>query len=120
DGADVAHLFLHCGKDLDWQRLLDRFGPHWRLLLSHIVLFGFIYPGERSRIPEWVVESLLQNLREESALAAAEKTCQGTLVSREQYLIDLERGYQDARLGPKGNLTKEEADQWTAAIGKDK
>ena len=30
---------------LDWNRVLRRFEPHWRVLLSHLVLFGFIYPG---------------------------------------------------------------------------
>src|SRR5262249_50329766 len=38
DGADVAHLLLACGARLDWQRLLARFGRHWRVLLSHLVL----------------------------------------------------------------------------------
>jgi hypothetical protein len=30
----------------DWSRLLHRMGPNWRVLLSHLVQFGFIYPGE--------------------------------------------------------------------------
>ena len=34
DGADVAHLLLACAPRLDWQRLLRRFGPHWRVLLE--------------------------------------------------------------------------------------
>ncbi len=45
DGADIAHLILACGRDLDWRRLLGRFGRRWRVLLSHLVLFGFVYPG---------------------------------------------------------------------------
>src|SRR5262245_10069822 len=51
DGADIAHLLLARGPDLDWPRLLRRFGEHWRVLLSHLVLFGFIYPTEGDRIP---------------------------------------------------------------------
>ena len=121
DGADVAHLLLACSKDVNWQRLLERFGPHWRLLLSHIILFGFIYPSQRSQIPQWIVDDLLNRLCEESVSpAAAKPICHGTLLSREQYLPDLELGYHDARLIPKGNMTKAETDQWTAAIGKEK
>lgn len=121
DGADVAHLLLACGKELSWQRMLQRFGPHWRLLLSHIILFGFTYPSERSQIPEWVVDDLLKRLHAESTSPHSSKPiCRGTLLSREQYLPDLQRGYHDARLIPKGNMTKAETDQWTAAIGKDK
>jgi hypothetical protein len=51
DGADVLHLLRQLGPSLDWQRLLARFGPHWRVLFSHIVLFGFVYPGPASPHP---------------------------------------------------------------------
>lgn len=122
DGADVAHLFLACGDKLDWRRLLQRFGAHWRVLLSHIILFGFAYPSEASRIPKWVTDDLLEKFRAEiAAPSPSERVCQGTLLSREQYLTDLERwGYEDARLVPRGNLTKAEIEEWTAAIEKSK
>jgi hypothetical protein len=122
DGADVAHLFLARGHEIDWSRLMQRFGVHWRLLLSHIILFGFAYPSERSRIPEWVIDDLLGKLRGETdSPSSSERICQGTLLSREQYLADLEQwGYEDGRLTPHGNMTKAETDQWTAAIGKPK
>lgn len=121
DGADVAHLLLACGGELNWPRLLRRFGPYWRLLLSHVILFGFIYPGERLPVPGWIIDALLQKLRDErTAPAYPIPICQGTLLSREQYLVDLLRGYQDARLEPIGNMTETEAELWTAAIGKDK
>jgi hypothetical protein len=122
DGADIAHLFLARGHEIDWSRLMRRFGIHWRLLLSHIVLFGFAFPSERSRIPGWVIDDLLQKLRDEiDSQSPSERICQGTLLSREQYLPDLEHGgYEDARLAPRGNMTQAETDQWTAAIGKGK
>lgn len=47
DGADVAHIILKRGKRLDWGRLLSRFGEHWRVLLSHLILFDYIYPSEK-------------------------------------------------------------------------
>lgn len=122
DGADIAHLLLACGDKLDWRRLLRRFGLHWRLLLSHLVLFGFVYPSERSQIPEWVMRGLLRNLEAEiKQPALSDRVCQGTLLSREQYLTDIGQwGYEDARLFPRGNLTKAETDHWTAAIDKEK
>src|SRR5262245_12184808 len=42
DGADVVHLIYQFGEGLDWQRLIDRFGVHWRVLFGFIVLFGFV------------------------------------------------------------------------------
>jgi hypothetical protein len=118
DGADVAHLLLACGKDLDWPRLVDRFGPHWRLLLAHLILFGFIYPAHRSEIPYSVIDELLGRLRAElGSHPPADPLCQGTLLSRAQYLPDIEHwSYLDARLAPKGNMTPEEIHDWTAPI----
>jgi len=51
DGNDVAHVLLRRGAQLDWPRVLRRFGPYWQVLLAHLVLFGFIYPGEREQVP---------------------------------------------------------------------
>jgi hypothetical protein len=60
----------------------------------------------------------MQRLEREVATAPhATDLCQGTILSREQYLDDLEReGLQDARLKPAGNITADEAAVWTAAI----
>src|SRR3954467_3615447 len=43
DGADVSHLILAMGERLDWKRLLDRFGVHWRGVLAPLLLFCFIF-----------------------------------------------------------------------------
>jgi hypothetical protein len=52
DGADVAHLLASCGEQLSWKKLLRRFGPNWRVLLSHLALFGFIFSAQRKSHPE--------------------------------------------------------------------
>jgi hypothetical protein len=100
DGADIAHLLHAYGERLDWHRLLNRFDSHWRILLSPLVLFGFIYPDERGCIPAFVMETLLDRRRSEAQPPlTAGRLCQGTLLSRAQYPIDLECwGYEDARL----------------------
>ena len=118
DGADVAHLILACGRGLDWRRLLGRFGRRWRVLLSHLVLFGFIYPGERAAIPDAVMAFLLGRLqREQTSPGTDAGVCDGTLLSRQQYLIDVsERGYADGRLEPRGEMTAADIAHWTAAI----
>jgi hypothetical protein len=122
DGADIAHL-LHVRADtLNWPRLLERFGPHWRLLLSHLILFGYIYPSERSRIPADMMKALLLRLQKDHHTGGRveEHVCHGTMLSREQYLMDINAwGYQDARLAPLGKMTMQAIAHWTAAIGMD-
>lgn len=117
DGADVAHLLLSCADTLDWVRLLRRFGGNWRVLYGHLVLFGFVYPDEARRVPEWVMRELAQRMEKDaSAMPSGEHLCKGTLLSREQYLPDLERGWGDARLPPTGTMTRESIAIWTGAI----
>jgi len=119
DGADIAHLLQSNAEHLDWGGLLERFGPHWRVLLAHLTLFGYIYPGERHRVPQWVMDKLIARLVAESRKPPAKDphVCAGTLLSREQYLHDVdELGYVDGRLTPASTMTPEDVAVWTDAI----
>lgn len=118
DGADVLHLLQACGPDLDWPRLLQRFGAHWRVLLSHLILFDFVYPEERGNIPAEVMNELLSRAGEERTPNRSQTPlCQGSLLSLLEYLVDIEeRGYGDARLRPQGNMTRKEIVYWTSAF----
>ncbi len=116
DGADVLHLLRETGPSLDWPRLLMRFGDHWRVLLSHLILFGFVYPDKRQIIPAWVMEELIRRLAA-SRPNSNNDVCYGTLLSREQYLARSERlKYRDSRAQPIGAMSEEEIRIWTDAI----
>jgi predicted nucleotidyltransferase len=118
DGADIAHILLSCAEKIDWPHLIQRFGPDWRVLLSHLVLFGYIYPGEQQRIPTAVVNQLIERLRAE--VPAQERLCRGTLLSRKQYLVDVEEwGFEDARLEDRVHMDSDDIAEWTAAAPKD-
>lgn len=121
DGGDVAHLLQTNAEALEWPRMVERFGTHWRVLLAHLTLFGYIYPDERHRIPTWVMALLLERLEDEMrrppAPSGAGPVCAGTLLSREQYLHDVERlGYSDARLTEASTMTQGDVEAWTRAI----
>lgn len=119
DGADVAHLLLACGETLDWMRLLRRFGDKWRVLYAHLVLFGFVFPDEAHRVPRWVMRELEERLEVDASRPPPhEHVCKGTLLSREQYLPDLARGWGDARLPPTGAMSRETIAIWTDAIAR--
>jgi hypothetical protein len=117
DAADVAHLILKCSDIIDWDRLMARFGPHWRVLFAHLVLFGFVYPSERTRVPARVVRELWGRLEAELGGDGADRVCNGTMLSREQYLADVEQWeYEDPRMIPRGSMSPEDIAHWTAAI----
>jgi hypothetical protein len=118
DGADVLHLLQARARVLDWNRLLRRFESHWRVLFCHLVLFGYVYPSELAKIPVQVMQILSERLHDEQrALRADDRVCRGTLLSRAQFLVDIERwAYEDARLEPDVQMSGEHIAQWTEAI----
>jgi hypothetical protein len=117
DGADVAHLIRACHAELDWDRLVARFGRHWRLLLSHLALFEFIYPHDHAPAVRRVARALARRLAEEDVPTDGPRLCRGTLLSRAQYRPDITQwGYADGRMIPHGTMTAEGVDLWTRAI----
>jgi len=99
DGADIHHLIRAKGEKLDWQHLVARFGDHWPVLLGHLVSFRFSFPSDKEKIPASVMKDLLtRQLALEERPASSERLCRGTLLSRQQYMNELEEhGYLDAR-----------------------
>jgi hypothetical protein len=101
DGGDIHHLLLFKGNQLDWRYLLDRFAPHWHVLFTHLIMFRFAFPGQRECIPSWVMKDLGARVAAEELERppqGSRNLCRGSLVSRQQYLYELnERGFRDAR-----------------------
>lgn len=99
DGADVLHIIRARGSTLDWQRMLERFGDHWEVLLSHVNLFRFTYPCERRSVPDSIMVELLRRsvtTLEEGDLPT--RICRGPLLSKVNYGIDVEHwGYLNGR-----------------------
>jgi hypothetical protein len=93
---------------LDWERLVARVGPNWPLLLSQVLMFGYVYPGYRSNIPRWVPEQLLEKARAELDKLDKEEDpvdfTRGPLISRFSFMIDVrEWGFGD----PRSELVRE-------------
>jgi hypothetical protein len=98
DMADVLHLILWRGDHLDWDRLLRRVGDHWRLLLGQILLFDYVYPGHRRHVPPAIRRALLERAMERIDEIGDPDICQGTLISRFSFSIDVnEWEFRDLR-----------------------
>ena len=97
DMSDVVHLLLSLGESLDWNRLVERTGEHWPMLLAQILTFLYVYPGYRSNVPAWVFDLLLERARSElSAPDASLDVTRGPLISRFSFSIDVrEWGFDD-------------------------
>jgi hypothetical protein len=117
DGADIMHILRSRADRLDWGRLVERFGERWPLLYVYLVFFSFVYPSDAHTLPAAVLDDLAARHAALRGAPPPERVCQGTLVSRAQYLIDIgQYGYADARLTPRGMMSPEDAIFWTWAI----
>jgi hypothetical protein len=98
DVSDIMHLILARGDELDWDRLLRRLHAHWRLLLAQIVIFDYVYPGHRNRVPDRIRNELFARAAGEAGELGESRVCHGTLLSRFSYAIDVnEWGFRDLR-----------------------
>jgi Nucleotidyl transferase of unknown function (DUF2204) len=101
DGADINHLILAAGGTLDGDRLLSRFGVHWRVLLAHVVLFDYAFPSKRGLLPDALRSTLMQRAADSGdsvEIGDERDLCYGTFLSRHQYQGDVEGGaFGDAR-----------------------
>ena len=55
DGADMCHILHAAADQMDWDRLAEGAGEHIGLLLAHLHIYRWGYPGWRHRIPDSVM-----------------------------------------------------------------
>lgn len=104
DGADVAHLIRCAAGRIDWDLVLEGMGPeHRTLLLWHLVLFDYVYPGHGDHLPH----DLMRELFEERARSwengrTRPNAFRGTLLDEQAFAIDVDDwGYEDVRRKPE-------------------
>ena len=104
DMADVAHMILKRHEAIDWNQLLSHMELYWEVLLMALLNFRFVYPSERDNIPRWLMDELLERLRDQADVKGpGKKVCRGRIFSPRDYAIDVETGL----LRSGGNLEEQ-------------
>jgi hypothetical protein len=108
DGADVAHMILKRHSEIDWRKLLSHMELYWEVLLIALLNFRFIYPSERDAVPQWLMDELLERLRDQAMVKGpSKKVCRGRIFSPRDYAIDVDQWeFSDA----VGNLEEQYGD----------
>ena len=90
DGADIAHVIYGTHGQLDWKRVLQLAGEHWELVLWSLILFHYVYPGNKGYVPQWLWADLLGRL--ENILNSADDRAEfrGSLIDDVMFAIDVE------------------------------
>jgi len=99
DGGEVVHLIRSVKGRLDWGRVLRRLGENRQLLLWHLVLFDFVYPGHKDYLPQELMVQLFDEMRASwEAPVANPKAFRGALIDPFLFRVDIDEwGYEDRR-----------------------
>lgn len=99
DGPEVVHLIRSAKGKLDWQRILNRLGENSELLLWHLILFDYVYPGHSKYLPKDHMVQLFDEVRLRwKKPGRGTKAFRGTLLDPFSYTVDVEDwGYEDRR-----------------------
>ncbi|RPJ52459.1 MAG: nucleotidyl transferase [Chloroflexi bacterium] len=100
DGPEIAHLIHSVKGELDWKRILNRMDNNRELLLWHLVLFDFLYPGHPDYLPQKLMVRLFNEARKRWKTPDHDpKAFRGTLLDPFSYTVDVEDwGYEDRRV----------------------
>ncbi len=99
DAGDIVHLIRGSEGNLDWERILHRLNDNYELLLWHLLLFDFMYPGHSDFLPKELMVKLFNKVRKQWKNPEKNpKTFRGTLLDPYSYIVDIEDwGYEDRR-----------------------
>jgi hypothetical protein len=91
DGADINHVLLKQGRNMNWKRLAHHMEQHWHLLLAQLLSFQFVYPAEyQDIVPRWLFDELIARATEQYDLPKpSERVCCGPMIDQTQYAIDI-------------------------------
>jgi hypothetical protein len=99
DGAEVLHLIQGAKGKVDWQRILRRLGNNRQLLLWHLILFDFVYPGHSDYLPKDIMVELFEEMRQKwEKRDYNPKAFRGMVVDPFSFRVDIDDwGYEDQR-----------------------
>lgn len=99
DGGEVIHLIKSKKGKIDWQRVLNRLGDNRELLLWHLILFDFVYPGHSDYLPQELMLTLFEEMRQRWKNPKKDpKEFRGSLLDPFAYTVDIQDwGYEDKR-----------------------
>lgn len=100
DVDDVLHVVFAMRGELDWNRVLDKIGDHWELLLAYLHLYRYVYPSHTHYLPGCVLKLLRE--RYEKEIAPEKTRFRGTMLDENTFSVDVEEwGLPDERVAMK-------------------
>lgn len=93
DGADMSHILHVAGEKVDWEKLARIVGEHAGLMLCHLHLYRWAYPGWPEKVPD---EAIALFTRKTAEATSSFGPFRGRLVDIQSFEVDVaEWGYAD-------------------------
>jgi hypothetical protein len=111
DGSDIVHLIRAVKGNLDWERLLSILREDAVLLLWHLLLFDYIYPGHAKYLPQQLMADLFVKAQNGWSQEREEKAFYGMMIDPGRFAVDVtDWDYIDERK-PPGPLVNERGEK---------
>lgn len=108
DGADIAHLIRSQEGRLDWPRLRAMIGDD-TILLWHLLLFNFIYPGHADWLPQELMVELFDTVRATWRTPGDPAVFFGASIDPHRFAVDQEQ-WSYLNLSPSKPLVNEKGE----------
>jgi predicted nucleotidyltransferase len=92
DGADICHIIYRTGGRIDWDYLLSLLcqnGDHTEMILWHLVLFRYVYPGHSDLVPQRIWTELLSRFEQKISEPDKMAPFRGSLIDENMFFIDV-------------------------------
>ncbi|MFW6324826.1 MAG: nucleotidyltransferase [Desulfovibrionales bacterium] len=90
DGSDILHLIMAANGKVDWDRIVNLLNEDRLLLLWHLLLFQYVYPGRCDLLPRELMASLFEEVKEEWRSPPPENDFYGIVLDPVRFSADLE------------------------------
>lgn len=108
DGADIVHIIEAVKGNVHWQRLLQILKEDSVLVLWHLILFAYVYPGHADYLPQELMGELFEKLRKGWSHPKDPKAFYGMMIDPLRFRVDVvDWGYHDERRMPGPLVDKE-------------
>jgi hypothetical protein len=101
DGADILHLIRSAEGRIDWQQLLVQLKNHGELLLWHLILVDFVYPGHSHILPKNLMIQLFNQVQRRWEHSQGNPSFRGCVIDPSSFAVDTKFwGYPGCKTTP--------------------
>ena len=98
DGPDILHLVQEVDGRVDWEHVVDLLGGDEEIVLWHLLLLQFVYPGRPDYLPQALMERAFERARAGWRSHPGRHVLRGRLIDPDAFAYDVEeRGLEDCR-----------------------